>query len=109
MATLDYAAFRASLDNAEPPADLSPPVKALWWLAKGELKQGDGWEKAHAIAQSNEGEPSHDWVHALVHRIEGDDGNAAYWYRRADKPFAKGSSEDEWNQIVAELLGGGGG
>jgi hypothetical protein len=107
MATLDYAAFRASLEGAEPPADLSPPAKALWWLAKGELKLGDGWKKAHEIAQSNEGEPSHDWVHALVHRIEGDEGNARYWYRRAGRPTFLGTFDEEWQQIAGELLGPG--
>ena len=107
MATLDYDAFRASLDGAEPPPGLSPPAAALWWLAKGELKQGEGWDKAHAIAQSNEGEPAHDRVHALVHRIEGDHGNAAYWYRRAGKPTFLGTFDEEWQEIAAELLGPG--
>ena len=48
MAALDHAAFRNSLGDPEPPADLTPPAKALWWLAKGKLKQGDDWEKAQA-------------------------------------------------------------
>jgi hypothetical protein len=107
MARIDYTAFRASLADPEPPAGLSPPAAALWWLAKGELKQGEGWDKAHAIAQSNEGEPSHDRVHALVHRIEGDHGNAAYWYRRAGKPTFLGTFDEEWQVIAKELLGAG--
>jgi hypothetical protein len=108
MAKPDLAALRASLAASGPPQELSPPQAALWWLAKGGLKPGDGWEKAHAIAQSAEGDPSHDWVHALVHRIEGDDGNARYWYRRAGKPTFLGTFDEEWRQIAAELFGPGG-
>ncbi|MBN8994657.1 MAG: hypothetical protein J0H94_05495 [Rhizobiales bacterium] len=107
MAALDFAAFRNSLDAPEPVAALSPPLTALWWLAKGGLETGPGWEKAHEIAQSSEGEPAHDWVHALVHRIEGDHGNAAYWYRRAGKPTFLGTLDEEWQVMTKELLGAG--
>jgi len=100
----DMETFRASLAHSEPPAGLSPPATALWWLAKGELKFGDAWEKAHAIAQSNEGEPGHDWVHALVHRIEGDEGNAGYWYRRAGKQGFLGTLDEEWQIMAKELI-----
>lgn len=103
----DLAAFRASLSASAPPAGLSRPATALWWLAKGEMKMGDHWQKAHEIAQSNEGEPAHDWVHALVHRIEGDESNARYWYRRAGKPTFLGTLDAEWQQIAGELIGPG--
>jgi hypothetical protein len=93
-------AFKASLTNAEPPQGVSVPLSALWWAAKGD------WNKAHVLVQPVVGSEAA-WVHAYLHRLDGREiGNAAYWYRRADKPFAKNSSEEEWQQIVAELLGG---
>jgi hypothetical protein len=104
---VDLPAFRASLSGSAPPAGLTPPVTALWWLAKGGLKPGEGLEKAHEIAQSNEGEPAHDWVHALVHRIEGDAGNAGYWYRRAGKVASSLPVEAEWTEMATTLLGDG--
>ena len=71
---------------------------ALWHAARGE------WDAAHAIAQQQEGDPSHDWVHAHLHRVEGDLGNAGYWYRRAGKPMPKGDLAAERDAIVAALL-----
>jgi len=56
-------------------------------------------ENAHQICQTHEGAPLFDWVHALVHRIEGDDANAGYWYRRAGKTRHLGSAEEEWQAI----------
>ena len=56
-------------------------------------------EKAHEICQSHEGEAMFDWIHALVHRIEGDDGNAAYWYRRAGKTRSARPVDGEWMDI----------
>ena len=78
MAKIDPTSF----SNASPPANLSPPLQALWWLKKGGLVMGKEWEQAHAICQQDEGNPSYDIVHALAHWIEGDEANAAYWYRR---------------------------
>ena len=93
-------ACKASLTNAEPPQGVSVPLSALWWAAKGD------WNMAHVLVQPVVGSEAA-WVHAYLHRLDGREiGNAAYWYRRADKPFAKNSSEEEWQQIVAELLGG---
>jgi hypothetical protein len=88
-----------------PPATLSPPLQALWWLQKGGLRVGPEWERAHAIAQDGEGAPDHDLVHALVHRIEGDDANAAYWYRRAGSVPAGGDVAEEWARLVDRLQG----
>ena len=72
-------------------------VRALWFDGKGD------WEKAHDLAQQDEGGAG-DWVHAYLHRKEGDLGNAGYWYRRAGKPTAKGSLDEEWSAITAALL-----
>ena len=93
------AAFKASLPDAAPPQGLSVPLAALWWVAKGD------WNAAHNLVEPKLGSDAA-WVHAHLHRIDGDIGNAAYWYRRADRPVVKGAIEAEWEQIVAELLGG---
>jgi hypothetical protein len=95
---MDLAAFTASLQASDPPAGLSPPLAALWHLERGE------WDAAHKIAQAREGEPAHDWVHAHLHRVEGDLGNAGYWYRRAGRPMAKGDFVAEREAILADLL-----
>ena len=70
---------------------------ALWWDGKGD------WEKAHEIAQDVVGADGA-WVHAYLHRKEGDVGNAAYWYRVAGRKVATGDSRSEWEGIVGELL-----
>jgi len=92
------AEFKASLSDAAPAPQLDAPLAALWWASKGE------WNQAHKIVQD---EPTADaaWVHAHLHRVEGDLGNAGYWYRRAAKPVAAGSLETEWEGIAAALLG----
>jgi hypothetical protein len=81
----------------EPPEDLPAPVAALWHDRKG------NWERAHEIVQD-----LHDsdaaWVHAYLHRREGDLGNARYWYRRAGRPEFTGELDAEWHQIVSALL-----
>ena len=94
----DLAAFTDSLGDAEPPEGLTPPLRALWHAARGE------WDTAHGIAQQQEGDPAHDWVHAHLHRVEGDLGNAGYWYRRAGKPVETGDLAAEREAIVVELL-----
>jgi hypothetical protein len=89
--------FKASLSDALPAPDLAPPLAALWWAAKGDR------DKAHSIAQDQETKDAA-WVHAYLHRVEGDLGNAGYWYRQAGKPVASGPLEAEWEQIVQALL-----
>ncbi len=79
---MDLAAFRASLSAAEPPPDLSPALRALWLDARG------NWDGAHDAAQADEGGAG-DWVHAYLHRKEGDAGNAAYWYGGRESRFAE--------------------
>ena len=89
--------FRDSLTNAGPASGLSPALAGLWWDAKGD------WNKAHESAQQDEG-PAGAWVHAYLHRKEGDTSNAGYWYRRAGKPPESGSFENEWSEIATTLL-----
>ncbi|MBV8914988.1 MAG: hypothetical protein JOZ05_18355, partial [Acetobacteraceae bacterium] len=69
----------------------------LWWAARGD------WDRAHACAQEDEGGPA-DWVHAYLHRVEGDLGNARYWYAQAGKPEATGPLDAEWTAIAGALL-----
>ena len=92
------ADFKASLSGAAPAPNLDAPLAGLWWTAKGE------WDQAHKLVQD---EPTAEaaWVHAYLHRVEGDLGNAGYWYRRAGKPVATGPLEAEWEEIVQALLG----
>jgi hypothetical protein len=92
------AEFKASLSGATPAPDLDAPLAALWWAAKGR------WDEAHRLVQ-DEATPDAAWVHAYLHRVEGDLGNAAYWYRRAAKPVATGPLEAEWEAIAATLHG----
>jgi hypothetical protein len=95
------AEFRASLSGAAAPApNLDAPLAALWWAAKGQ------WDEAHKIVQ-DDGSADAAWVHAYLHRVEGDLGNAGYWYRRANRPVAAGSFETEWERMASALLGSG--
>ena len=70
---------------------------ALWWDARGD------WQRAHAVAQEVAGRDGA-WVHAYLHRKEGDGSNARYWYRQAGRPVASGELRSEWEAMVAELL-----
>ena len=94
---MDFESFEASLGGNEPPPDLSPALQALWQQRRGD------WHAAHRLAQS-QNDPIGAWVHAHLHRVEGDDGNAAYWYRRAGKPVSAAALEEEWAAIVRALL-----
>jgi hypothetical protein len=93
--TLDQ--LRESLHQPGPPAELTSLVAALWWEAKGH------WHQAHEIAQAIES-PDAAWVHAYLHRKEGDTSNAAYWYNRAHQPRCTLSLDAEWEQIASALL-----
>jgi len=95
---MTFEEFRRSLTADRPPEDLSLALAALWWDAKGD------WGKAHESAQLDEG-PAGAWVHAYVHRKEGDLSNAGYWYQRAGKPPVRKPLTDEWAEIVNALLG----
>ncbi len=89
--------FRDSLRREEPSGQISFALAGLWWDAKG------NWKQAHESAQRDEGRAG-TWVHAYLHRKEGDSSNARYWYRRAGKPPAQSSLEQEWLDIAESLL-----
>jgi hypothetical protein len=89
--------FKSSLTDAAPPKSLSSLLHAMWFDAKGD------WESSHNIAQDINSKDG-SWIHAYLHRKEGDLGNASYWYNRAGRPLPKISLNEEWDQIVNELL-----
>jgi hypothetical protein len=95
---MTFEEFQATLKAAAPPAELSDLLRALWLD-----KQGD-FDAAHAIAQEVAG-PDGARVHAYLHREEGDESNARYWYRRAGAPVVSGSLSAEWEALVLHLLG----
>lgn len=88
--------FVSTLADPEPPL-VSPLLRALWLDGKGD------WEGAHRVAQGVDN-PAGAWVHAYLHRKEGDLANARYWYRRARKAEATDSMDAEWRRIVTALL-----
>jgi hypothetical protein len=92
------AAFHRTLSLAAPPAALAPPLTALWWARRGD------WDKAHRLVMA---EASRDaaWVHAYLHRVEGDNDNANYWYAQARRQPAHSDLDAEWKMIVEALLG----
>jgi hypothetical protein len=94
---MNLATFRQSLVAPAPPAGLGLALEALWHDARGDF------DRAHDLAQRDEGGAG-DWVHAYLHRKEGDSGNAAYWYRRARKPVCRDSLDAEWGAIAEALL-----
>jgi len=92
--------LKRTLSSAAPPDNIAGPLAGLWWAAKGD------WDTSHKIVQDDESREAA-WVHAYLHRVEGDLPNAGYWYRAAGKPVATGTLEAEWDAIAAALLGGG--
>ena len=89
--------FISSLADDAPPSAISVYLQALWYDGKGD------WEKAHTIVQDIDDKKAA-WVHAYLHRKEGDNGNARYWYSRAGKAFPSVSLQQEWGMIVAALI-----
>jgi hypothetical protein len=89
--------FKATLGSTSPPAGLSAPLLALWHDGR------DDWDRAHGVAQDIT-DADGSWIHAYLHRKEGDASNAAYWYRRAGRPVARTSLAEEWEEIATALL-----
>ena len=97
-------AFQAALSAAAPPADWPAPLAALWWAAKAPAGSGaSGWDRAHALVQDATGADAA-WVHAHLHRVEGDPDNAGYWYRRAGRTEPQASLDEERAAIAGALL-----
>jgi hypothetical protein len=94
---MKFAEFAASVGPGKLPAGLTPALQAVWYGA------GGNWDAAHGIVQELESSDAA-WVHAWLHRIEGDESNAGYWYRRAGREFCRTSTEEEWHQIAEYML-----
>jgi len=94
---MEYNEFVKSIDDSTPPASLSVCVKALWYDAKGD------WHTAHNSIDSLE-DADACWVHAYLHRKEGDTWNADYWYRKAGRKRPAVSLQEEWDVITKALL-----
>src|SRR5689334_5541546 len=92
---MNLETFEASLAAAAPPDGVDGALAALWHAEKGD------WNLAHEIAQHDESDSDRNWVRAYLHRVEGDIGNAGYWYRRAHKAPADGDLKLEWRAIVS--------
>jgi hypothetical protein len=93
---MDYSHFNYSLDMGHPPEEFSEELKAMWYDRKGD------WETAHTIVQDMESKNSA-WVHAYLHRKEGDKQNAAFWYNRAGKTMKDIDLNDESRDIIKKL------
>jgi len=94
---MDFAAFKASGQLDTPPAGLSAPLEALWWDAKG------NWSYAHGLVDELE-TPEAMAVHAYLHRKEGEQSNADYWYRLAGRTYHRRDLAEEWAVLVEGLL-----
>ncbi len=94
---MDLDSFKASVENDAPPADIDTGLQALWHDAKG------NWDTAHTLSQ-NTPDPEGAWVHAYLHRVEGDQANAGHWYSRAGKPHSQAELPQEWEEIASALL-----
>ena len=89
--------YKASLQQSEAPSHLDKPLQALWYAAQ------ENWEKAHQLVQDEKDSESA-WVHAYLHRQEGDTLNAQYWYTRASREMPDETLAQEWENIVTTLL-----
>ncbi|HEY4164619.1 MAG TPA: hypothetical protein VGM59_16245 [Dongiaceae bacterium] len=94
---MQLAEFKTSLAQAEPPLALSAQLQALWWDAKGD------WSRAHDLINDEPG-PNAAWVHAYLHRKEGDHSNARYWYGQAGKPVPECTLAREWEEIAGVMV-----
>ena len=93
---MKFEEFKASMSRDQPPAGIPSPLVALWYAGKGD------WERAHNIAQDIPGREG-SWVHAYLHRVEGDLGNANYWYNRAGRTMPAVTLEQEWEEIALTI------
>lgn len=94
---MEFEEFNHSVSAATPPPEISDYLRSLWYDAKNE------WDKAHEIIQDKEDKTAA-WIHAFLHRKEGDIANADYWYRKAGKTRPGTSLEEECKEIVKSLL-----
>ena len=89
--------FKTTLGNKVPPPGISNDLLALWLDAKG------NWNRAHEIVQKS-GSHTSNWIHAYLHRKEGDLSNAGYWYRRIGRHSPQQSLTEEWEVLADYVL-----
>ena len=94
---MDYRTFKASINHDAPPEGIERALQALWHQAKGD------WHEAHRLAQAQDDQIGA-WVHAFLHRVEGNIGNAGHWYSRAGKTHSSAPLNEEWEEIVSAIL-----
>ncbi|GHA72000.1 hypothetical protein [Pontibacter akesuensis] len=94
---MNLQSFKESLQASSPPAGASVYLQALWYAAKGD------WNKAHVLIQDLPDQNAA-WIHAYLHREEGDTWNADYWYRKAGRKRAEVTLQEEWENIAAALI-----
>jgi hypothetical protein len=94
---MTFSAFKETFSGTVPPSSLSIYAQSLWYDAKG------NWSKAHELIQ-DEPDKNAAWIHAYLHRKEGDSWNADYWYNRAGRKRPAVSLEEEWEQLVTAFL-----
>jgi hypothetical protein len=94
---MDASQFKNSLTDATPPAGLSAALEALWWDVQGD------WTRAHDLVNELES-PDAMAVHAYLHRKEGEQWNAEYWYKRSGTGFRRPALDAEWAALVEGLL-----
>lgn len=92
-----FEEFESTLEQKGPPKEWPDALQSLWLDAKGD------WEDSHNIAQDLQSQMG-SWIHAYLHRKEGDKWNAGYWYRRANKPFPEYSLDEELRVLVKANL-----
>jgi len=94
---MTFHEFKTTLEKTNPPSELSQNLAALWHDANGD------WHKAHDIVQLTSGYDG-DWIHAYLHRKEGDLSNASYWYSRIGRSRPDNPLEEEWEELATHLL-----
>ncbi len=94
---MQFETFKQSVNNKTPPVNVSVYLLALWYDARGD------WDQAHRMVDSVEDDTAY-WVHAYLHRKEGDIGNADYWYSKAHKKRPSANLPEEWEILVKALL-----
>ncbi len=95
---MTFDEFKASLSDDAPPAAVGAPVRALW------MEAANDWDGAHDALQGQPDGNGSAWVHAYLHRVEGDLPNADHWYRRANQPSSSAPLPEEWDEIARALL-----
>jgi hypothetical protein len=94
---MQFEEYANSFNSNCPPENINQFAQAMWYDAKGD------WEKAHNIVQDIENKTAYR-IHAYLHRKEGDNGNAGYWYNKAGTKLPDYSLEKEWEEIVKAVL-----